>query len=245
MQIISCPAKLNLFLAIGKKIGNYHEIETVMMRARKLEDFLHIQESENFQFECREVPENNLVVKAVDLLREKTGRNFNYKINLEKNIPLRSGLGGGSSDAAAILVFLNQKENLGISHNDLMAIGAQIGMDLPFFISGHELAFATHYGEKIKALKNLPEDFDYEIHFTGNEISTKEAYEKITKISQKSPQKILEAIEKSDTKKILENLHNDFESVIPLSYQSNASERALLSGSGGAFAVFHEKNTHK
>ncbi|MEK9166951.1 MAG: 4-(cytidine 5'-diphospho)-2-C-methyl-D-erythritol kinase [Patescibacteria group bacterium] len=245
MQIISCPAKLNLFLAIGKKIGDYHEIETVMMRAPKLEDFLHIEESEKLKFECKEMPENNSVMKAIDLLEKKTGKKFNYKIRLEKNIPPRSGLGGGSSDAASILVFLNQKENLGLAHVELMEMGAQIGMDLPFFISGHELALATHYGEKIKALKRLPKDFDYEIHFTGNEISTKDAYEKITKISQKFPQKILEAIEQSNTKKILENLHNDFESITPLSYQSNASEKALLTGSGGAFAVFREKNTHK
>lgn len=245
MQIISCPAKLNLFLAVGKKVGDYHEIETVIMRAPKLEDFLHIEESEKFEFECKEIPENNSVVKAVELLKKRTGKNFNYKIRLEKNIPIKSGLGGGSSDAASILVFLNQKENLGISHNELMEIGSQIGMDVPFFISGYEVAFANHYGEKIKVLKSLPEDFDYEIHFTGIEISTKEAYEKITKAYNKSAQKILDAIEASDTKKILENLHNDFEYITPLSFRNNVSGKALLSGSGGAYAVFHEKSRNK
>lgn len=250
MQVISCPAKLNLFLKVGKKVGDYHEIETVIMRAEKLEDYLHIEESDKFEFECDLIPNENSVTKAINLLQEKTSKKFNYKIKLEKNIPSKSGLGGGSSDAASIIVFLNQKENLGLSHSELMQIGEKIGMDVPFFVSGYELAFAEHFGEKVTKLKPLPKDFDYEIHFSGIEVSTKDAYGKISinpKNSNISSKQILSAIEKSDTKEIISNLHNDFESIfsLPSFFQNNVSGKALLSGSGGAFGVFHVKNKHK
>lgn len=247
MQVISCPAKLNLFLKVGKKIGDYHEIETVMMRAPKLEDFLYIEESDAFSFECELIPDENSVVKAINMLTEKTGKNFNYKIRLEKNIPPKSGLGGGASDAASIIVFLNQKENLGLSHSELMSLGEKIGMDVPFFISGFEVALATHFGEKVMPLNELPEDFEYEIHFSGIEVSTKEAYEKIRTSPEISSKPILEAIEKSDTKGIIANLYNDFESIfsLPSSFQNNASEKALLTGSGGAFGVFRVRSRNK
>lgn len=250
MTTLICPAKLNLFLKILGKDGLYHKIETVMMRADKLNDFIRIDESEAFEFECPALQNGNSVVKAVELLENYSGKKFKYKVRLEKNIPPQSGLGGASSDAAAVLLYLNEKEDLKISHGDLMAMAAQIGMDVPFFVSGARLALATHYGETIQALPDLPEDFDYEIHFSGIAVSTKEAYVEFDahgKTSNAHSGDILDAINKSDSEEIIKNLHNDFESIfrLPSISPNISSERALLSGSGGAYGVFRVKNKNK
>lgn len=252
MSILSCPAKLNLFLKILGKDKLYHEIETVILRADKLNDFIHIEESDEFKFECQNelnTPDNS-ILKAIELLQKHSGQKFKYKIRLEKNIPQKSGLGGASSNAAAVLVYLNEKENLKISHADLMELAAKIGMDTPFFVSGAKLALATHYGEIIRPLPDPPEDFEYEIRFTGIEVSTAEAYadfDRNGKSSNPDTALMLAAIKKSDSRAIIENMHNDFESIfnLPSSFQNISSEKALLSGSGGAYGVFHARNKSK
>lgn len=267
MTTLSCPAKINLFLRVGNKIGAFHEIETVLLRTDKLEDMLTFEEAEIFSFEVTgkyKVPadDSNTVIKAIHLLEKIAAKKFTYKITLEKNIPPCSGLGGGSSDAASTLIFLNEKENLQIPHRELMKIAAQIGMDVPFFLSGFPVALGTHFGEALEELPELPPEIDFEIHFSGLEISTKEAYEKLDEIRSSSQKlgstnssviHIISAIKAQNSSAILENLHNDFEQILPYFsntafiplFQNTSSEKALLSGSGGAFVVFHLKNTHK
>lgn len=252
MSILTCPAKLNLFLRILGTDGPFHRIETVMMRADKLNDLIYIEPSDRFEFECPPSinAKDNSILTAIALLQKRRGSPFNYKIKLEKNIPPKSGLGGASSDAAAVLIYLNEKEDLRISHADLMDIAAQIGMDVPFFLSGASLALASRYGEIIRPLPDLPEDFEYEIRFSGIEVSTKEAYAEFDRIGKKTAPDIsalLTAIQKGDSREIIKNLHNDFESIfiLPSISRNTSSERALLSGSGGAYGVFRARNKRK
>lgn len=251
MNVLSCPAKINLFLAIkGRDSNGYHEIETILHRTDKLQDFIYIEESEEFSLDCGDIPadENNTIVKAVKILEQESGRKLNYKIRVEKNIPPKSGLGGGSSNAAAVLIFLNEHEGLKITHERLMELAAQIGMDVPFFVSGFDTALATHYGEKVSELPALPEDLDFEIKFSNIEISTKDAYtawDEKKQISNAESSKIIEAIKSQDAKSILENIHNDFESTFPMrdSYLDE-NDSLLLSGSGGAFVFFRLKSSY-
>lgn len=246
MNVLSCHAKINLFLAIKARDENgYHEIETVLHRTDKLQDFIYIEKSESFSLDCGEIPadENNTIIKAIKLLEKEGGRKLSYKIRVEKNIPPKSGLGGGSSNAAAVLIFLNELEGLKIPHARLMKMSEQIGMDVPFFVSGFNTAFATHYGENLQELPSLPEDLNFEIHFSEIEVSSKEAYANWDEQNKKSvadASKIIEAIKSKDSAKILENLHNDFESIFPGpdSYL-HKNDCLLLTGSGGAFVSFH------
>ena len=236
------PAKVNLFLSIqGKDESGYHLLDTVFLRTSLLQDELTIEPAEEFSFNCPEIPgEDNTVVRAVRLLEEKTGRTFHYKIHLKKNIPLGSGLGGGSSDAAVILQFLNEHEELGYAQEELMQLGAQIGMDVPFFLSGYDMAHGTHYGEKVEPLPLLPTDIKLRIILGDTVVSTKEAFANWDHENHAlgiSSQAFIQALRAQDSQAILKNLHNDFQ-VFYGSPSLKPGEYAILTGSGSAWIAF-------
>ncbi|QQR54436.1 hypothetical protein IPG41_04505 [Candidatus Peregrinibacteria bacterium] len=146
------PAKINLFLAIrGKDETGYHEIETVFAKIPNWTDELILEPAAALQIEFIPSegidPKNNTLAKAIQVLEAHTGRTFHYKITVHKNIPPCSGLGGAASDAATLLLALNDAENLQISQKKLLELGAQVGMDVPFFLSGFDVALGTHYGK--------------------------------------------------------------------------------------------------
>lgn len=137
---IEAHAKTNLWLRIlGKRDDGFHEIETRMVRL-SLSDRLTLRwrDDELVTLKCSDetipVGEENLVVKAVRALEQHTGKTLAADIELEKQIPSGAGLGGGSSDAAATLRALNEMAVLGLSADELAAIGAGIGSDVPFFL---------------------------------------------------------------------------------------------------------------
>ncbi len=226
MTRILAPAKVNLYLAIlGKDESGYHLLDTVFARVHELADVLEIEPAKELTFECSALPgEENTVLRALRLLEQKTGRRFTYKIRLIKNIPLQSGLGGGSSDAASLLLYLNETERLGLTPVELIQLGVQIGMDVPFFLCGYEVARGTHYGEILTPLPPLPSETKIEIGFTTIPISTKEAFVEWDRRGLKSNAPTYSP----------GILHNDFEQVFPdLSFKK---PNTVLSGSGGAYA---------
>ncbi|MHB8086129.1 MAG: 4-(cytidine 5'-diphospho)-2-C-methyl-D-erythritol kinase [Dehalococcoidia bacterium] len=139
MLTVRAPAKINLVLeVVGKRSDGYHEIKSIV-QAVSLFDVLSFEKNERLEIGCN-VPAlqspDNLVVKAAEALREKTGYEGGARIRLEKIIPMDSGLGGGSSDGAAALAGLNKLWSLGLSQKELAEIAADIGSDVPFFIYG-------------------------------------------------------------------------------------------------------------
>ena len=147
------------------------------------------------------------------------------------------------------MVFLNEHEGLNLTHQTLMQLGAKVGMDVPFFVSGHEVALGTHFGECISPLPELPKNLSIKIH-EGSKISTPQAYKKWDehgKPTNKTAQPLIEALKKKDSSALLKSLHNDFQTIYPLPefFQPDEHAVSLLSGSGGAFAVFRETDTHK
>lgn len=225
MTTLFCPAKVNLYLAIlSRDVNGYHEIDTVFVRVPELYDTLEIEPALQLTFECALVPgEQNTVMKAVRLLEKKCARTFHYAIRLTKNIPPQSGLGGGSSDAATVMLYLNEAEKLGLTTEQLMELGAQIGMDVPFFLSGYNTARGAHYGEKLEPLPPLTQKIS--IGFTNIPISTKHAF-------ALWDQRGLKSNAPPYTPGVL---HNDFEQIFPdLSFKKN---NTVLTGSGGSYAV--------
>jgi 4-diphosphocytidyl-2-C-methyl-D-erythritol kinase len=247
MTTLLCPAKVNLFLAItGKEDSGYHTLDSVMVRVPQLCDVLEITPADRLEFEAEGAPndDSNSVLKALKLLEKETGKQFHYKIHLTKNIPAQSGLGGASSNAASLLLFLNEQKQLGFTNEQLMEFGAQIGMDLPFFISGHKVAHATHFGEKIAALPDLPSDLKLEIAFSHQSVSTVEAYQKWDdwlaahpkSHRPKTSEAFRLALKNQDSKSLMELLHNDFETSQPeLCARMKAQPGTVMTGSGGAF----------
>ncbi|MGA2368250.1 MAG: 4-(cytidine 5'-diphospho)-2-C-methyl-D-erythritol kinase [Dehalococcoidia bacterium] len=157
MLTVKAPAKINLVLEVlGKRGDGYHETKSIM-QAVSLFDILSFEKSDRLEIGCN-VPAlrsaDNLVIKAAEELREKTGCGGGARIRLEKAIPLDSGLGGGSSDAAAALVGLNKLWSLSLSQKNLAEIAADVGSDVPFFIYGGT-CMAEGRGERITPLPDI------------------------------------------------------------------------------------------
>jgi 4-diphosphocytidyl-2-C-methyl-D-erythritol kinase len=154
------PAKLNLFLhVVGRRADGYHLLQT-LFRFIDLSDTLHFTLRKDGAVrrvsQLEGVPEEqDLCVRAARLLQQECGCGLGVDIGVEKRIPMGGGLGGGSSDAATTLLALNKLWNLGLTRDRLMALGLQLGADVPVFIFG-ENAFAEGVGERLQAYP-LPE----------------------------------------------------------------------------------------
>ncbi len=152
------PAKINLFLKIlGKRPDGYHELAS-LFQAISLGDTLEIALSAEDRLVCSDpslpTNESNLVWKAINKFRQKTGLRFFVDMRLEKKIPSQAGLGGGSSNAAVALKGINQLLGQPASKMDLMSWAAEIGSDVPFFLT-EGTAYVTGRGDVIKPLPPL------------------------------------------------------------------------------------------
>lgn len=159
MLTIKAPAKLNLTLEVlGKRADGYHEIRSVAQTI-DLCDSLHFQRDNRAEFKSgmpEWIAEESLVSKATSLLREATGCTAGITIEVDKHIPLLSGLGGDSSDAAAVLVGLNRLWELDLSQERLLGLAAELGSDVAFFIRGGT-ALLEGRGEVVTPLSSLSE----------------------------------------------------------------------------------------
>ena len=123
---------------LGKRCDGYHEIRTVF-QAVDLFDTIRFEPSETLELHCSDPElsgESNLVLKAATILSWATGQPTPARIHLEKAIPYSMGLGGGSSNAAATLMALNEMHHLGCGADELREIAATIGSDVAFFLTG-------------------------------------------------------------------------------------------------------------
>jgi len=157
MVTVLAPAKINLTLEVlGKRPDGFHEIRSVLQTVN-LCDALHFRAGEGVTFEC-DMPgwsaEESLVSRAVALLHEETGCSLGAEIMIEKRIPLLSGLGGDSSDAAAVLRGLNELWGLNLSREKLVDMASRLGSDIVFFLHGGT-ALAGGRGEIITPLSFL------------------------------------------------------------------------------------------
>lgn len=148
------PCKINLSLRVlGKRPDGFHEVETLMLPV-PLCDELHLDSSPRTELICTTpgVPtdESNLVLKALRLLETKAGRPLPVRVELVKRVPHGAGLGGGSSDAATMLMAVNERENLGLSPDTLVELAGQLGSDVGFFIRRGP-CLCTGRGEKVTA----------------------------------------------------------------------------------------------
>jgi 4-diphosphocytidyl-2-C-methyl-D-erythritol kinase len=148
------PAKINLTLEVlGKRPDGFHEIRSIF-QAVDLYDTLHFSESKEISITCN-MPgwsgEKSLVIRAADLLKKETGCQKGAVIKIEKRIPLLSGLGGDSADAATVLKGLNELWKLYLSTDKLLLLAARLGSDVPFFVRGGT-ALVSGRGEIIEPL---------------------------------------------------------------------------------------------
>ena len=154
MLTVTAPAKLNLtFEVLGKRSDGFHEVRSVLQTI-DLCDTLHFEAGKGISFQCdmeRWSVGESLVNKAASLLQEAAGRSDGAAIKIQKCIPLMSGLGGDSSDAAAVLRGLNELWGLGLPQEKMLALAAQLGSDVFFFLHGGT-ALIEGRGEKVTLL---------------------------------------------------------------------------------------------
>ncbi len=248
---LKAPAKVNLFLEIlGKRDDGYHEIETIMQEI-DLADNLQFEEiQEGVKLECNDknipINQDNLVCKAANLILKECDIKKGVLINLEKNIPVGAGLGGGSSDAATTLKALNSLWKVGLNDGELMEFAAKLGSDIPFFING-KTSLCSGRGEMISPVE-VRVRMDYLILFPRVHISTETIYKNL-KIDLTKKRKdvsfFLDALKYSEVAGISKLLFNRLEEVIFATYPDLLQIKSSLetfgfcglsiSGSGSAF----------
>jgi len=189
MKKYKAYAKVNIFLKITGRRGDYHEIVSRFVRVKNLYDELSFVPKEQSgaransfsivgDFDCE--VEQNTIYKSYFALRDATKSAAleqlmqNYSIAVEKNIPAFAGLGGGSSDAATYLRMCNNVLGLGLSLNELAEIGLSVGADVPFFVYGYESANVSGIGEVVEEYKER--ELNIETFTPKIEISTPRVY---------------------------------------------------------------------
>ncbi|MPS27625.1 4-(cytidine 5'-diphospho)-2-C-methyl-D-erythritol kinase [Pigmentiphaga sp.] len=159
LRDVPAPAKINLFLhVVGRRPDGYHLLQTVF-RFIDLQDTLHFRARPDGRivraYDLPGVSEDaDLIVRAARALQQATGCTQGAEIGLEKRIPAGGGLGGGSSDAATVLLALNRLWGTGLPRRDLMRLALPLGADVPVFVFGRN-AFAEGVGEELTAI-DLP-----------------------------------------------------------------------------------------
>jgi 4-diphosphocytidyl-2-C-methyl-D-erythritol kinase len=239
------PAKINLFLRIvSKRSDGYHNLSS-LFQTISLGDTLTIELNERDELTCTDptlpTDSSNLILKATELFRQKTGLKQGFKIHLIKRIPTQAGLGGGSSNAATTLWACDQLADTHLSLNTLKQWGSEIGSDVPFFFS-QGTAYCSGRGEIIHHLPALSPRSLWIIKPQGG-LSTPEVYRRLNfgqPVSEKVVQRDLNAF-LSGSAPYFNDLEKPAFEIKPELYQLKNSllkrgfETVLMSGSGSAF----------
>jgi 4-diphosphocytidyl-2-C-methyl-D-erythritol kinase len=160
---VACHAKLNLFLRVlAREEDGYHSLETLFCLldlADRLVAVRREQPGATIEVSGADVgpPKDNLALRAAQLVLEATGHRFGVHLELTKHIPVRAGLGGGSSDGAAALLAVNRLAGDAVPRHELLQFAARLGSDVPFLLSGAALALGWGRGERLMRLAPLPE----------------------------------------------------------------------------------------
>ena len=161
-------AKINLYLdVLDRRDDGYHNIESILQTVELGDDLLFSERQSRVSLTCTskdiETGEDNLIHQAAMLLKRETGCALGVRIELKKNIPVAAGLAGGSGNAAATLIALNNLWNLGISQPKLAELSLRLGSDVPYCLSGGAMA-ATGRGEKLTRLEAISDTWFVLIH---------------------------------------------------------------------------------
>ncbi|RKD30915.1 4-(cytidine 5'-diphospho)-2-C-methyl-D-erythritol kinase [Thermohalobacter berrensis] len=260
--IVDAYAKINLSLdVLRRREDGYHEVEMIMQQV-DLKDIITIKEIEKgiiIESNKKEVPtdSSNLVYKAWDIICKKFNIDRGVYININKNIPIAAGLAGGSSDAAALLKGLNKLWNLGLTKNELMELGVNIGADVPFCIMGGT-ALAQGIGEKLTRLNNFSNIYIL-LATPDIQVSTAYVYKNLNlkEISVRpDTHKLIEYMEDNDIDSVAKKMVNVLENVTIKKYPiiqeikkdmiNGGALGSLMSGSGPTvFGIYNNEKLLK
>ncbi len=252
-------AKVNFYLEVFKKRRDgYHEIESLIQEISLCDNILLEDRVQGITILCPNkkvnIPSNhnNLAYKSANLLMTKFSIKKGISITIDKKIPVGSGLGGGSSNAASVLKGLNQLWNIGLKNAQLQELGAEIGSDVPFFING-KTALVKGRGVKIHTCFTIPKIW-LVLAVPNVSVSTKWAYGTVDRELTKNINSAnLPRLKKLQVKDIVNNLFNRLEGVVFKEYPLVkvikkkmivcGASGALMSGTGSAvFGIASSKD---
>lgn len=261
---LKAPAKINWFLyVINKRRDGYHNIYS-LMQCVSLYDILKFEYCDGIEIITNaSIPyKENLVYKAVVLLKKFLSTERGVRITLQKNIPIGAGLGGGSSDAAYTIMGLNKLWRLNLSKRDLIQIAQEIGSDVPFFLNG-KIAIVEGKGEKIKKLNFNKEillilikpDIKISTSWAYNQYDVIKKNRRLTKIDL-DIKLFFQALEKEDFKFLNDLIYNEFIEIVFKEYpilkklkNKMLEEGALLTGMSGSgptlFGIYKNEDDAK
>lgn len=238
-------AKINLRLEIENKLSNgYHTLHMVNARVKLADEMLIKESVENkvtFSDEKLNMLQNNMCFNILEEITKSKNIKKRFDIYIKKNIPQGAGLGGGSSDAAAIINFLDSYCDLKLTNEEKVAIGLKYGADVPYCLF-NDIAYVSGIGEKITFLRNELKSKIILI-YPSMFLSTKNVFEHVTKYTKPTPLDELEKmIEEKDFNLLL---YNDLEQaafkVMPTlkTFKEELKEYGyvVMSGSGSTFIV--------
>lgn len=245
------PAKINLCLhVLGKRPDGYHELLMLMQRISLFDRVeIALVPARKTEVRCDGVAlapgEENIAARAARLLLERAGLSRRVSITIDKQIPVAAGLGGGSSDAAMVLLGLDRMLGLGTANEELRALGKELGADVPFFVFERQ-AWAEGVGEVLDPVPPLPRVF-YLLVNPGVAVSTAWVYGNLGLTPPRDVAKLREFPKTPED--LVRLLHNDLEKVTIGRFPKLAAiksrlldlgaDGALMSGSGPTlFGVF-------
>lgn len=251
-------AKLNLYLEItGKREDGYHLLKSVM-QSISLHDTLKFEltDGNGIEIICTKdgVPkdEKNLIWKAIEAFYDKTGcEKSKIVCTLEKNIPSMAGMAGGSSNAAAALIAMNELYYRPLSNFDLCELGAKIGADVPFCINGGTV-LCEGVGDKLTVVNHIPNCY-FLVVKPDVSVSTPEAYKKFDDMQIKDKPNFscfAQGIEYNDVELISSSIYNSLEIACDLKEVNEIKSKmcelgalnSMMTGSGSAvFGIFESK----
>lgn len=254
--VVSAPAKVNLSLHIlGKRPDGFHDLDSVMQKI-SLADSVTLQRREEpgIHLFCPDsgLPEDNsnLVWKAAKAFLDVTGLQNKYGVSivLEKKIPIAAGLGGGSSDAGAVLTGLNRLFQTEIPKKTLVRVAKSLGADVPFFVVPDSSVRATGIGDKMEGHGTL-EDCSLLLVNPGFSVPTAWVYENFTLTRIDKDSNLSNCRKNESLDEVCCSLYNDLETVTIVRYpeiqtiketmRDNGALGTLMSGSGPTvFGIF-------
>lgn len=256
--VLDSYAKINLALDIlYKRDDGYHELNTIMQQIDLKDRIIIRNRNKGIHIQCdnKDVPldENNLVYKAWEKIKEKTGINRGIQITIEKKIPVAAGLAGGSSNGGAVLKGLNLLWDLKLSDEELMAIGKEIGADVPFTIMGGT-AWAKGIGERLTRLNSFSGKMVLLANM-GIPVSTEWVYKNmdLKSINKRVDiESLIRYMEEDDLLSLAKNMENVMEAVVIEKYPQIERIKedmikfgalgSLMSGSGPTvFGLFDDE----
>lgn len=246
------PAKLNLFLHVtGRRGDGYHTLQT-LFRFVGLHDTLRFVPRSDGQIVLANpiagvAPETDLTVRAAESLRRAAGVRDGVTIEVHKRLPMGGGLGGGSSDAATVLLALNSLWRLGGSHAELLALALPLGADVPFFVFGQS-AFAEGIGDVLSPV-TLPPNWYLIIH-PGVSVPTADIFA-APELPRQTPSinpaewagAMTNGLGQNDLEAVAAALYPEVGNALAwLNAQPETAGRCRMTGSGACvFAVFNDE----